>query len=155
MESGEATPARRRPHLLDLLALAAALAASVALYAVLFRRTAPPRPVDPLLGTVIEVDAAADYPWKREFPRAGEQVMLDDLLAADVLEAGDAPDRPATRRIRLRIRDRQGQDPAAILNFRWGISRGSRVSVSGSGADGRPVSTLPCEVVTVTPPGAR
>lgn len=155
MESVE-TPARpRRPHLLDLLALAAALAASVVLYAVLFRRTEVPRPIDPLLGTVVEVDFEADLAWKREFPRAGAKVLLDDLLAADVEAVGDAPERPGRRRVRVRVRAREGQDPAAILGFRWGIARGSRISVADPPGEGRTVSTVAGEVVSVTAPGGR
>jgi len=152
MEPAEPPARPRRPHLLDALALAAALAASVVLYAVLFRRTEVPRPVDPLLGIVLEVDFEADIAWKREFPKTGTKVLIDELLAADVEAVGDAPERPGRRRVRLRVRAREGQEPSAILGFRWGIARGSRVSVADAPGEGRPVSTVSGEIVSVTAP---
>jgi hypothetical protein len=121
---------RRFPRAVDLLALLGAALVATAAYSYVFRRTDPPLPVDPLLGTVLEVRFDADLPWKRAFAPAGSAVRVDGLLRA-VVERSDPADggRPAWRALRVRILDRGGQDPYVLTDFRYGILRGSTVAI--------------------------
>ena len=138
-------PATRRfPHPVDLLALLGAALVATAAYSWFFRHAEVPRPVDPLLGTVLEVRFDADLPWKREFAPAGTALRVEGVLRATVERAGE--DGPPTRRtLRVRILDRGGQDPYALTDFRWGIQRGSVVVLQDES------SQVNAEVVAVEP----
>ena len=138
------------PRPLSLLAVLGAALVATAGWSFLFRRTEPPRPVDPLLGAVLEVRFEADLPWKREFPAAGSTVRVDGILRAAV-EAVDLPEpgAPARRRVRLRVLDRAGQEPWAWREFRWGIVRGSTVALQDEPAPGGIASLVNGEVVSV------
>jgi hypothetical protein len=127
------TPPGPRLHPVDLLVLVAAAALTCVAYAYLFRRSPVPRPVDPLLGKELLVEFAEDRDWKsaREFLRPGHGASLEDYLEAEVVGEGPpAPERPGTRRVRLRIGERKAQRPEAITLFRTGIRRGTRVRVT-------------------------
>lgn len=146
-------PGRRFPHPLDLLALLGAALVATAAFSWLFRRTEVPRPVDPLLGTVLEVRFEADLPWKEGFGRPGSTVRVDGILRARVEGVETATDAlRRTRRLRIRVLDREGQDPYALTEFRWGIWRGSTVSLRDEPAAGVVVSTVNAEVLAVEPP---
>ncbi len=146
-------PARRRfPHPVDLLALLGAALVAGAAYTWLFHRTAAPRPVDPLLGTVLSVRYAMDVPWKESFAPKGSRVLLDGLLRAVVEEqtyGGVGP--PPFRYLRVRVLERAEQDPTTMTDFRWGIWRGSVVAVQDEPGPGGVVSTISGEVVAVEP----
>ncbi len=154
----EEPPPRERAlgHPIDWLALVLAAAAAAAAYAFLFRRTEVPRAVDPLLGTVLVVEFVADQPWKRGFPAAGETVLLDEYLLADLLEPEPAgEERPGFRRVRLRVRGRESQQAQALTEFRWGVWRGSTVSLRSRGEGKELISIVSAEVLSVAPPAGR
>ena len=134
--------ARRFPRPLDLLALLGALLLATAAWSFLFRRTDAPRPVDPLLGAVVEARFEADLPWKREFGAPGSVLRIEGILRATVEDAGEEAGK---RRLRMRILDRGGQDPYALTDFRWGILRGSTVVLQD------PTSMVNAEVLSVAP----
>lgn len=132
-ESGR-SPRGFRLHPLDLLFLLLAVFLAIAAYTFLFERQHVPRPVDPLLGATIVVEFPAHREWLLEFPRVGEQVLVDDMLLCDVVEAksvkpSHGPGVPV-RTAHLLIRDRSGQRPEAMGHFRRGIRRGSRLLIS-------------------------
>jgi hypothetical protein len=128
-----------RVHPLDLLVLLLAVFLGVAAYTFLFHRQPVPRPVDPLLGKVLLLEFPADREWKRSFPEAGKEVLLDDMLLCDVEEvapAAPSPDSPSPDsahprvRLRVRVRERSAQRPDTMTLFRTGIRRGTRLRVS-------------------------
>lgn len=145
-------PAERKPgrpiHPVDLLVLAAAAALGCVAYAYLFRRSPVPRPVDPLLGKVVEVEFPADRPWKRDFPVVGAPVMIEDYLVSEALEAGPvAGGSEGHRRALLRILDRDSQRPETMTLFRTGIYRGTKVRLTSDRQE------VVGEVVDVREPG--
>lgn len=148
---------RRRLHFVDALALLLALAAATIAWAFLFRRREPPpRPVEPILGAVLDVEFAADLPWKQTFPAAGARVVLDEALDAEVLSAGPAPSgRAGFRGARLRVACRDEQKPDSLNEFRWGVWRGSRLWMRSREDAGPPISAVEAEVVAVEPAAAR
>ncbi len=148
---------RRRFHPVDALALLLILAAAATAWAFLFRRREPsPRPGEPVLGAVLEVEFAADLPWKQSFLAPGARVVLDETLAAKVLAAGPPPSgRAGYRGVRLRVGRRDEQKPESLNEFRWGVWRGSRLWIRSAEDEGRPISTVEAEVVAVEPAAAR
>ena len=145
-------PAGRRLHPVDAIALLLVLAAAATAWAFLGRRAPPPRPVDDLLGSRVEVEFRADLPWKESFPAPGERVLLDEYLEAEVLSAG-ASARAGFRHVDLRVLGRNEQQPAAVNEFRWGVWRGSTLGLRSRGDGGKPISALETEVVAVAPAG--
>ena len=123
-----------RVHPLDLLVLLLALFLAAAAYTFLFHRQPVARPVDPLLGKVLVLEFPADREWKLSFPAEGRQVLLEDMLLCDVekLERVGVPTGSAVPvvRVSVRVRERSGQRPDAMTQFRTGIRRGTRLRIS-------------------------
>ena len=151
MTNAPSDAAPRRPHPLDLLALVLAAAAAVIAYSFLFRREAAPLPVDPLLGRVLVVEFPADRDWKRGFAAPGDRVLLDDHLLVEVREASLVEGNPPRRRVRLRIGGRDEQQPYTLTSFRWGVHRGSEVTLRNDGDAGDAISVVTGEVLEVLP----
>jgi hypothetical protein len=148
MSEPEEPKPRFRVHPLDLLVLVVAVVLGCVAYAYLFRRSPIPRAVDPLLGKVVEIEFAVDRPWKREFPRAGDEALIEDYLRTEVLEAGPAQGKGEDRRVaRVRVLERNAQKVEAMTLFRTGVKRGMRVrltsrdsEVTGEVLDVRPAA---------------
>jgi len=147
-ESSEPKP-RIRVHPVDLLVLVVAVALGCVAYAYLFRTSPIPRAVDPLLGKVVEIEFAVDRPWKREFPRVGDEALLENYLRTEVLDVGPVPGAgDERRRVRVRVLERNAQKVEAITLFRTGLNRGMRLRLISR------ASEVTGEVVEVREPGA-
>ncbi len=144
-ETGD-PPRGFRVHPLDLLVLVLALSLAALAYAYLFRSSPAARPVDPFLGSVIEVEFKADREWKERFPPRGAPVLLEEVLVADVEQRAPSPEGgPGTVRLRLRVRERNQQKPEAMTGFRKAMRVGSTVQLSAGNF------VVPAEVILVAP----
>ena len=151
MNEGESRPAPR-VHPVDLLVLVVALSLGALAYAYLFKRSPVSRPVDAFLGIVVEVEFDADRDWKREFPKVGDEVTIEQYLVAETLSAGPAPGGPeGRRRVRLKVHDRESQKPETMTLFRTGVFRGALVRVGS--LERR--SEVQGEVISVEAPGEK
>ncbi len=137
-----------RVHPVDLLVLAVAVVLGCVAYAYLFRQSPIPRAVDPLLGKVVEIEFEVDRPWKKDFPRIGDEALIEEYLRTEVVDAGPAPGKGEERRVaRVRVLDRNAQKVEAMTLFRTGVKRGMRVrltsrdsEVTGEVLDVRPAA---------------
>ena len=133
-----------RVHPLDLLVLLMAAALAALSYAFFFQRSPVPRPVDPFLGAVIEVEFTADRAWKETFPFPGKNVRIQEFLLGEVVERKvAAPGPPPTIHLRIHVFERAKQNPDAITLSRKAMRRGSVITLDADG------SAVQAEVVSV------
>ena len=133
-----------RVHPLDLLVLLMAVALAALSYAFFFQRSPVPRPVDPFLGAVIEVEFTADRAWKETFPFPGNDVQIQEFLSAEVTERRVVQPGPPSRvLLRLHVLDRERQAPEAITLFREVMRKGSLIQIAAHN------SVIHAEVVSV------
>ncbi len=148
---------RLRVHPLDLLFVVLAAAAAWAGYAFLFRDTPVARPGDRVVGSELLLEFRADRPWKREFAVPGRTLVVEDRLAADVLEVTTPPDGPAdARRVRVRVRERDAQRPFAVTQLRKVLRRGVVLVLRDDRSEVEEESQVEAELLEIRrPPGVR
>jgi hypothetical protein len=148
---------RRRVHPLDLLAVALFLVVAVGAWTFLFRGTPLPEAVDRVVGAEIDCDFTADHEWKRTFLTPGRTVFLEDRLATEVVSIGPSPEGAAgTLRVRLRVRERDGQKSHVVTQMRKVLRRGHRVILRDDRSEVVEESEVEAEIVDIRrAPGAR